>query len=485
MGALTIRPTGGGGMISALKYTGNKPAKKTAVRAAAIVAAFAALSGGATSVALADSLRDAMAAAYKYNPRLDAERARQRATDEEVSRAHSGYRPTVLGSADIGYNRTDSKPPTGGAGGGETHPKGYGVTASQPIFSGFRTLNGVRVAEATVRAGRETLRSVEQSILLETVTSYLDVVRDQAIVKLREGNVEVLARELKATRDRFSVGEVTRTDVAQAEARRAAAVSAFDLARANLKTSRAAFERTVGYPPAVLTDQKPPTRLLPKSLNEAVDITLRESPAVVGALYTEQGARHNVDAVWGELLPTVQLDASYAHRYDPTRSVDETETSTVTGRLNVPLYEAGDTHARVRQAKRTTHVSKLQQIEQARTEAKAVTVSAWSVLTAARGSSSSGQSAHSARCSQRRARVTQCSGRAGDDTSYVVAAYTLLSAVGRLSIAEVGRTELAYGRGSLQRSAPEMVGDQHHSGRRSSRAQDLWETHGVKHESVK
>ena len=272
--------------------------------------------------------------------------------------------------------------------------------------------------------------------MLETVTSYLDVVRDQAIVKLREGNVEVLARELKATRDRFSVGEVTRTDVAQAEARRAAAVSALDLARANLRRSRAAFERTVGYPPAVLTDQKVPTRLLPKSLNEAVDITLRESPAVVGALYTEQGARHNVDAVWGELLPTVQLDASYAHRYDPTRSVDETETSTVTGRVNVPLYEAGDTQARVRQAKHT-HVSKLQQIEQARTEAKSVTVSSWSVLTAARAQLESGSSpgfcyghgaswcsrggagwsTDAARCSQRRARVTQCSGRVGDDTS--------------------------------------------------------------------
>ncbi|MEZ5854444.1 MAG: TolC family protein [Hyphomicrobiaceae bacterium] len=115
---------------------------------------------------------------------------------------------------------------------GETHPKGYGVTASQPIFNGFRTLNGVRVAEATVRAGRETLRNVEQSVLLEAATTYMDVVRDQAILKLRENNVEVLSRELKATRDRFSVGEVTRTDVAQAEARRSAAVSQLDLARA-------------------------------------------------------------------------------------------------------------------------------------------------------------------------------------------------------------------------------------------------------------
>lgn len=506
MGALTIRLTGGGGMISAKQHIRSKQSFRAALHAAASILALATCTSVATVAASAETLRDAMAAAYKYNPRLDAERARQRATDEEVARAHSGYRPRVTGSADIGYNRTDSKPPSLAGGGGETHPKGYGVTASQPIFSGFRTLNGVRVAEAVVRSGRETLRSVEQSILLETVTAYLDVVRDQAIVKLREGNVEVLSRELKATRDRFSVGEVTRTDVAQAEARRAAAVSALDLARANLKTSRAAFERTVGYPPTVLTDQKPPNKILPKSLSEAVDITLREAPSVVGALYSEQGARHNVDAVWGELLPTVELDASYSHRFDPSRTTDEVETSTVTGRLTVPLYEAGDTRARVRQAKHT-HVSRLQQIEQARTEAKAATTSAWSVLTAARAQLESDQV-------QVQATSTALSGvreeeRVGQRTlldvlnaeqeslnaqvalattrrNLVVASYTLLSAVGRLSISEVGAADLAY---DVEAHYLEVrrkwwgISITRADGHRERH--DLWETHGVRHDAVK
>jgi outer membrane protein len=452
----------------------------------------------------AQSLRDVAAAAYKYNPRLDAERARQRATDEEVARAHSGYRPRVSATADIGYNRTDTKPSRGED--GETHPKGYEVNATQPIFNGFRTLNSVRVAEALVRSGRETLRSVEQSVLLEAVTAYMDVVRDQAIVKLRENNVEVLTRELNATRDRFSVGEVTRTDVAQAEARRAGAVSALDFARSNLRTSRANFERTVGYPPRSLADQAVPDRLLPKSLNDAVDITMREQPTIVAALYNEQSARHNVDLIWGELLPSVRLDARYSHRFDPSTSVDENETTTVRGVLDVPLYEAGDTRARVRAAKHT-HVSRLQQIEQARTEARAVTTSAWSVLTAARAQLESDQVQVQAtrtalagvreeeRVGQRtlldvlnaeqealNAQVTLVTTR----RNLVVAAYSLLSAVGRLTIVEMGAAELAYDPEAHYHEVRRKwwgISITHRDGRRETH--DLWDTHGVRHGSMK
>src|SRR5690606_15065859 len=138
----------------------------------------------------------------------------------------------------------------------ETKPSGYSVNMVQPIFSGFRTINAVNEQEANVRAARETLRAVEQSILLQAVTAFMDVVRDQAIVRLRENNVNVLTRELKATEDRFSVGEVTRTDVAQAQARRAGAVSDLDLARANLKTSRATYERVVGHAPGNLVEPR-------------------------------------------------------------------------------------------------------------------------------------------------------------------------------------------------------------------------------------
>jgi len=491
-------------MISETKNCGKGLLLRSAVRALMLGVAVLATTAAVSGPAYAQSLRDALAAAYKYNPRLDAERARQRATDEEVSRAHSGYRPIVAGSADIGYQRTDSRPAS--LGNGESHPKGYAITASQPIFNGFRTLNGVRVAEATVRAGRETLRNVEQSVLLEAATAYVDVVRDQAVLKLRENNVEVLTRELKATRDRFSVGEVTRTDVAQAEARRAASVSALDRARSDLKTSRATFERVIGYPPGTLTEQAPPTKLLPKSLNEAVDVTLKESPVIVAALYTEQAARHTVDQVWGELLPSIRVDAAYSQRFDPNTTLDETESTTVTGRLDVPLYEAGDVRARVRQAKHT-HVSRLQQIEQQRTEAKAATVSAWSNLVASRAQIEADQV-------QVQATATALAGvreeeRVGQRTlldvlnaeqealnaqvqlattkrNLVVASYNLLASVGRMTIPELGNAALAY---DVEAHYHEVrrkwwgISITHSSGHRERL--DLWDTHGVKHSSVK
>ncbi len=412
--------------------------------------------------ASAESLRDALAAAYRYNPRLDAERARLRAIDEEVARANSGYRPNISSSADIGYERRNTGPPS--IADGENHPKGYQVTASQNIFNGFRTLNGVREAEATVRAGRETLRSVEQEVLLQAVTAYMDVVRDQAIVRLRENNVTVLTRELKATQDRFSVGEVTRTDVAQAQARRAGAVSQLDLARANLKTSRATYERVVGTPPSNLQEQRPHNKLIPRTREDAIGAAMRESPAVVAALYREQAARHNVDKVWGELLPSVNVDAAYTQRFDPSRTTDESEVGTVTGRLTVPLYQQGEVHARVRQSKHT-HVSRIQEIEQARTEARERVVQAWSQLDAAKAQLESDQvQVNATRTALAGVREEERVGQrtlldvlnaeqealnaevqfATTQRNLVVASYNVLSSMGRLNVADLGTNREVY-----------------------------------------
>jgi outer membrane protein len=331
--------------------------------------------------ASAETLRQALASTYKSNPRLDAERARLRASDEEVPRALSGYRPNITGTADTGFQRTETKPvsPTNG----ETHPHGYGVNFTQPIFRGFRTINTVRQAEATVRAARESLRTIEQSVLLEAVTAYMDVVRDQSLIRLRENNVNVLSRELKATQDRFTVGEVTRTDVAQAEAQRAVAVAALDLAKANLKISSGNYLRTVGAIPANVVPPKAPEKLLPKSQTEVTTITNQESPAIIQAQYQEQSARHAVDTIWGELLPTVQLEGSYSRRYEPSRTTDESQTTTLLGRLNVPIYAQGEVHARLRQSKHT-HVSRLQEIERVRTETVATATAAYAQLVAVR-----------------------------------------------------------------------------------------------------
>ena len=331
--------------------------------------------------ASAETLRDALMATYKNNPRLDAERARLRATDEEVPRAQSGYRPIISGTADYGYQETRTKPTSSSS--GNTNPYGYGVTVSQNIFKGFQTVNGVRQAEARVRAGRENLRHVEQQVLLEAVAAFADVIRDRAIVRLREGNVALLTRELEAAEARRAVREVTRTDVAQAQARLAKAVSELDEARGNLKISHAGYIKAIGHAPGKLVQPGPPLRLLPASPEDARQIAERESPNVISALFREQAARFGVDRVRGELLPEVRLEAGYSQRYDPGSGFDEQNVGSITGRVSIPLYEGGETRARVRQAKHQ-HVSSLQEIEQARAESVTNAVTAWTRLETAK-----------------------------------------------------------------------------------------------------
>lgn len=421
--------------------------------------------GGACfpSAARAESLNEALAAAYEYNPQLDAERARLRATDEEVTRARSGFRPVITGGADINYNWSKQSASVGTTE-QELKPGGYSIDAVQPIFNGFRTINSVNEQEANVRAARETLRAVEQSVLLQAVTAFMDVVRDQAIVRLRENNVNVLSRELKATEDRFAVGEVTRTDVAQAQARRAGAVSALDLAKANLKTSRATYERIIGHAPGSLVEPRGYERFLPKSLEEATNVGTHENPAVVNALYLEQAAKYGVDRIRGELLPSVQLEASYSDRFETSSAINESESATVTGRLTVPIYEGGEVYARVRQQKHI-HISRLQEIEQARSETEEQVVAAWSQLLAARAQIQSDQS-------QVEANTTALTGvreeeRVGQRTlldvlnaesellnsqvnlvstrrNLVVSSFAVLSAVGRLDAVNLGFTSVAY-----------------------------------------
>ena len=273
----------------------------------------------------AETLEQALSDAYLVNPVLNAERARLRATDEQVALAKSGLRPLITGEADWNYvnqnsdrvtprarptTSSQSTPPplpnpileairqsvlqtvrqdlaaqnaqnAQNAGqfsttDGVTHPHGYSIQLTQPLFEGFRNLNAIRQAKSTVQAARESLRSVEQTVLLDAVTAYVNVVRDTAIVRLRENDVTLLSEQLKATKDRFDVGEVTRTDVAQAEARRSEALSTLAAAQANLKTSRAAYEQIIGHPPGNLETPPSIRHLLPGTLDESM--TLEAGP---------------------------------------------------------------------------------------------------------------------------------------------------------------------------------------------------------------
>ena len=274
---------------------------------------------------------------------------------------------------------------------GVTHPHGYAVTLSQPVFEGFQNLNAIRQAKSTVQAGRESLRAVEEATLLNAITAYVDVVRDQAVVSLRQTNVDVLTEQLRQTKDRFNVGEVTRTDVAQAEARRSDAITQLYAAQANFKTSRATYEQVIGHPPSNLVHPPTIVHLLPTTLNDAMTLGDGENPVILNAVYQEEASLYNVNQIMGELLPQVTLDAQYQQRFDLSTLLKEQETTTVMGRVNIPLYQGGGVAARVRQAKETNNRLK-KEVEDARLRIHAEVASNWAQLQATASEIQSAQS---------------------------------------------------------------------------------------------
>jgi len=364
--------------------------------------------------ATAETLNEALSNAYLINPILNSERARLRATDEQVAVAISGIRPNISATGDAAFQNTEtditgstpqkvkrcdaataalepafcasllaSQANFGQNGNfssdGVTHPRGYAVTLSQPIFEGFQNLNAIRQAKATVQAGREGLRAVEQTTLLNAVTAYVDVVRDQAVVKLRQTNVDVLTEQLRQTKDRFNVGEVTRTDVAQAEARRSDAITQLYAAQANLKASRATYEQVIGHPPSNLIHPPTIVSLLPSRLEDAMTLGDGENPVILNVVYQEEASLYNVSEIEGELLPRVTLDAEYSQRFDQSNTLKEQQVTTVMGRVNVPLYQGGGVAARIRQAKETNNQLK-KEVEDARLRVHADVISSWAVL---------------------------------------------------------------------------------------------------------
>ncbi len=336
----------------------------------------------------AETLRDALATAYTANPQLEAERARQRATDEGVPQALSGSRPTVRAGAEVGYERTFTRRLlTPGPGVSRTtsdnNPRGVSIEFSQPIFRGFRTITGTAAAEEEVLSGRYLLNNVEQNVLLDAVTAYVDVVRDTALVRLTQGNLQVLVEELDSTNARFEVGELTKTDVAQAEARVSGARSDVSQARANLSRSRAVYERVIRRPPGGLA---PPTSLngiLPHSLAEAYQIGEAEHPALLSTRHSVAASDHTVENIKGELLPSISLDGDYRRNWDTGGGVLDSESMSIVGRLSIPLYQAGSVSSRVRQARQRSTERRMV-AEDLRAEVRSAIATSWDGLTAAR-----------------------------------------------------------------------------------------------------
>lgn len=331
----------------------------------------------------AESLSDALAMAYASNPRLLEQRAYLRSIDQGVAEALSGWRPTVTVTADAArVNRDGSRVGSVSAPSMLRQDRSAVVTVSQPVFQGFGTVSNIDRAESEVFAERERLRSVEQSVLMDAVTAYIDVWRDLAVVELNRNNRQVLQRQLDASQDRFDVGEITRTDVAQSEARLSQARAGLVTAEANLQVSRATYQRVVGKMPDAV-DQVPPTEALPPTLAALVTESVDANPDVRAAGFTVQQRENAVGVVRAELLPDVRLVASAGQYWDQTTSNDESTVYSVGAQMTVPLYESGSVYARVRAAKDLAAQSRKAQ-DRVRREVVESATSAWESLTAAR-----------------------------------------------------------------------------------------------------
>ncbi|MDP3414744.1 TolC family outer membrane protein [Falsiroseomonas sp.] len=333
--------------------------------------------------AAAQSLQDALALAYANNPTLQAARAQLRAVDENVPQALAGWRPTVQVAGSIGTAQGRS---TNTAAGVRTNldrnPAALQASVTQPLYRGGRTTASTRRAENQVLAQRARLLATEQQILSDTVNAYVAVIRDQEEVRLNINNEQVLTRQLQATNERFRVGEITRTDVAQAESRLAGTRAARADAEGRLQQSRASFTRLVGQPPQRLVAPQP-LRVPLATAAEAGTLAGQNNPNVVAALFDEAAARDLVDVNFSTLLPQVSLNGS-TFRNDNNAQPDTRATgSQVTANLTVPIYQGGAEYAQVRQARQSAQQAR-QLVDDQRRLATQQATSAWETLTAAR-----------------------------------------------------------------------------------------------------
>jgi outer membrane protein len=409
-----------------------------------------------------ETLESALMQAYQNNPTLNSQRAATRAIDEGVPQALSGYRPkvTVTGVGGEQTSSTTSKAVQAGIGtwstlAGYNSPASVGATITQTLYNGFQTANKTRQAESAVLAARATLRLTEQTVLLNAATAYMNLLRDSAILDLQRRNVEVLQEQLRQTRDRFNVGEVTRTDVAQAESSLAAGRSQVLLAQANYTASQATYRQVIGAEPGKLTPATPVDRFSPRNLTGAVAVGTAANPAVAAAEYNVDVALQAVKVAESALYPTVSVQGSYTQNWLSTQSLATMNAydASVVGTLSVPIYQGGAEYSLIRQSKETLGQKRLD-LDTARDTVRQNVVQAWGQLDAAKANIDATQAQvqaseialngvrEEARVGQRTtfdvltAQQTLVNARVALVTAQhdrVVASYTLLSAVGRLS----------------------------------------------------
>jgi outer membrane protein len=342
------------------------------------------------------TMDQALVQAYQNNPQLNSQRAATRATDENVPTALAGYRPRVSGTASLtdqyldNLTKAGTDPTTGGA--LYTQQKGaiavqsYGLTATQTLFNGLQTASRTRQAEGQVFSARETLRTTEQSVLLNAATAYMNLLQTAAILELQRSNVNVLEVTLRQTRDRFTAGEVTRTDVAQAESRLSGGRSQLSLAESNYVTAQALYLQVIGVPPPARLAPAPPVdRLSPRTLDGAIGRGRTEHPLITTAMYNVDIALQQVKIAEGALAPILSAVGNVQKNFGSTQSLLLLETlqASIAAQLTVPIYQGGAEYAAIRQTKETLGQRRLD-LDTARDQVQAMVTQAWGQLEAAK-----------------------------------------------------------------------------------------------------
>jgi outer membrane protein len=421
--------------------------------------------------ALADTIEAALVRAYQNNPQLNAQRAQVRSIDENVPQALSGYRPKVALTASVGSQYTDSQSTTGGTGGtlvktdfpGFNAPRSAGLSINQSLFNA-QNAPRVRAAESQVSSAREGLRVLEQSVILQAATIYMDYLRDAAIVEVQRSNTRVLEQTLKQTQDRFNVGEVTRTDVAQSEAQLAAGKTQELTAESNLTTTRSNFRRIIGNEPENLAPGSPVDRFLPATLSSAVELGQTQNPNVTAAMYGVDVNFLQVKISEGALYPSLSLQGSVSQAYEQQMTVYRAFSAAANVQLSVPIYQGGSEYALIRQSKESL-AQQRQVLEQTRNQTRADVVTAWGQLVAGKAQVASAQSQvtaseialngvrEEAKAGQRttldvlnaqQALVNARNALVTAQHDRVVASYNVLSAIGRLSPQVMGLKTNVY-----------------------------------------
>jgi outer membrane protein len=427
------------------------------------------IASAAASAAGAETIGGALIKAYLSNPSINASRANVRAYDERVPQANAGYLPQVSANLNAGVTSIQGLPAAfgGGANGDQTSlPRGYGVTVTQNVWNGNKTFNTVRQAESNVFGQRELLRKQEQDTLLAALTAYMDVMRDTATLDLNRSNVELLKEQLRQTRDRFNVGEVTRTDVAQAESALAQGQATYDTSIATLQKSISTYRQQVGDQPAKLAPVSPLGRLLPTSLPTAIAISQVENPNITAYIHGVDIALLSVKIAEAALYPTVNLQASLTKSFDAsTLGPGSRElVGVLGGQINIPIYDGGASFGAIRQAKEQVSQQELT-LDVQRDAVRQSVVAAWfanvespGVVKAAKAQVAAEEVAlagvrEEAKVGQRTTldvlnevqRLLQARVALVDaQHDQVVNSYTLLDAIGRLSIKNLGLNVAEY-----------------------------------------